>query len=218
ALGRADRTNPLVVGRLAALLVDPDGAEFEIVVPGADQGRDPAQARLLAAPVFDGDAVVYWRPHPQTTDALRVTVGLDGMVRKIESGRTLVEDADPFALARERLADPNIDLQVSAVGILARTEPAAQAQALILGAAKTGGHWRVREAAVNAVTAADPSAVGVLSGLVAADPAPEVRRAAIRALARLGDPAGRTALEQAKASDPDPSVRGAAGNALPSLK
>jgi HEAT repeat protein len=57
-------------------------------------------------------------------------------------------------------------------------------------------------------------ALAALSGILADDPSAEVRAAAARALAIIGDPRAKLALELAAEDDPEAEVRGAAQFAL----
>jgi HEAT repeat protein len=156
----------------------------------------------------------------------------------LDALRALGRDPRAAAAARARLADPDAHVRAAAVRALAATADGALHADLTRVVADTSRVVRVEVARsiprlatsagtalltdpdtgvrVAALATAGPAHLPSIGALLAGDRMPRVRKAAARALARIGDPGGASALVAAL-SDSDAFVRHAARRGLVEL-
>ncbi len=219
AVSTTGREDPLVLARLAALFLDPNGAGQAVwTAPTGTRAAD--QQAVATPPVLDGDAVVYWRFHHQTADMVRVRVDLTQLAVSTESGRAVLDAADPrdpITRARDEIVAEDLPTVRKGIArLVAHGEP--PALLIVLDLAANHQAAVVREAAVAALADVRPEGgVAVVTGRLLGDPDDKVRVAAARTLERWSDPASRSALEAASAADASPVVREIARAALAGL-
>jgi hypothetical protein len=222
---RLGSRDPVALAGLSMLLLEQGVAgQDPWTGPGSYGGREPPAEVNAGPPTIDGQTLRYWRSHVELANFVRVELHLESLALQttLDSDimRAQAQPSDELARAKQDLESNHLPTCQRAVGALAKMATA-EADQLLMAAARDHRAWKVRLAAVRALASRAPTgAVEAITHILLTDSHNDVREASASALGTLGQatPEVLDALSRVAEGDGSQVVRDTATISLGKLK